>query len=89
MQAFLQHIVNGGGRVEREYGLGRGCTDLLIVWNYPGSVQRAVIELKVLRKAPESTLAEGLAQTWEYRPGDSPADVPAAVWRRIWRDATF
>jgi hypothetical protein len=24
MQAFLQRIVNGGGRVEREYGLGRG-----------------------------------------------------------------
>ena len=32
LQAFLQRIVNSGGRIEREYGLGRGRTDLLIVW---------------------------------------------------------
>ncbi len=32
LQAFLQRIVNGGGRIEREYGLGRRRTDLLIVW---------------------------------------------------------
>ena len=24
LQAYLQRIVNGGGRIEREYGLGRG-----------------------------------------------------------------
>ena len=29
LQAYLQRIVNGGGRIEREYGLGRGRTDLL------------------------------------------------------------
>lgn len=66
MQAFLQRIVNGGGRVEREYGLGRRRTDLLIVWNYPGGVQRAVIELKLLYGTLERTLADGLAQTWAY-----------------------
>jgi len=27
MQAFLQRIVNGGGRVDRKYGLERRCTD--------------------------------------------------------------
>ena len=32
LQAHLQRVVNGGGRIEREYGLGRGRTDLLIVW---------------------------------------------------------
>ena len=32
LQAFLQRIVNGGGRVEREYGLGLQRTDLLVVW---------------------------------------------------------
>ena len=32
LQAFLQRNVNGGGRVEREYALGRRRTDLLIVW---------------------------------------------------------
>ena len=29
LQAHLQRIVNGGGRIEREYALGRGRTDLL------------------------------------------------------------
>ena len=66
LQAFLQRIVNGGGRVDREYGLGRRRTDLLIVWNYPGGVQRAVIELKLLHGSLAKTLAEGLAQTWAY-----------------------
>ena len=28
LQAFLQRIVNGGGRIERKYGLGRLRTDL-------------------------------------------------------------
>ena len=32
LQAFLQRVINGGGRIEREYGLGRGRTDLLILW---------------------------------------------------------
>ena len=36
LQAFLQRVVNGGGRIEREYGLGRGRTDLLIVWPRAG-----------------------------------------------------
>ena len=32
LQAFLQRIVNGGGRVNREYGLGRRRTDLFVEW---------------------------------------------------------
>jgi len=32
LQAFLQRIVNSGGRIEREYGLGRMRTDLLVIW---------------------------------------------------------
>ncbi len=66
LQAFLQRIVNGGGRVEREYGLGRGRTDLLLIWPYPGGEQRVVIELKVRRGTLERTLQAGLAQTWAY-----------------------
>lgn len=70
LQAFLQRVVNSGGRVEREYGLGRRRTDLLILWPVKTGdatvVQRAVIELKLLHKSLEATLAEGLAQTWEY-----------------------
>ncbi|MCX6674743.1 MAG: hypothetical protein NTY37_13305 [Methanothrix sp.] len=66
MQAFLQRIVNGGGRVEREYGLGRGRTDLLVIWPVAGGVQRAVIELKVMHKSRSKTIQEGLAQVREY-----------------------
>lgn len=66
MQSFLHRVVNGGGRIEREYGLGRGRTDLLVLWPHPGGVQRGVIELKVLRKALDKTIAEGLAQTFDY-----------------------
>ncbi|MEW6366856.1 MAG: ATP-binding protein [Acidobacteriota bacterium] len=66
MQAFLQRIVNGGGYVQREYGLGLGRTDLLAVWPYPGGVQKAVIELKILHKSVERTIAEGLRQTAGY-----------------------
>jgi len=66
MQAFLQRIVNGGGRVEREYGLGRGRTDLLVIWPFSGGMQRVVIELKVLHKSRAKTVQEGLAQVREY-----------------------
>ncbi|MCX6672554.1 MAG: ATP-binding protein, partial [Methanothrix sp.] len=66
MQAFLQRIVNGGGRVEREYGLGRGRTDLLVIWPFAEGVQRAVIELKVMHKSRARTIQEGLAQVREY-----------------------
>ena len=40
LQAFLQRVVNGGGRIEGEYGLGRGRTDLLIVWPRGGGAAR-------------------------------------------------
>mgnify|MGYP007094565916 CR=1 FL=1 len=69
LQAFLQRIVNSGGRVEREYGLGRRRTDLLILWplpTTPPAFQRAVIELKLLSRSREATIAEGLAQTRDY-----------------------
>jgi len=66
LQAFLQRIVNSGGRVEREYGLGRLRTDLLVIWPYPGGIQKSVIELKIRYRSLEHTIEEGLEQTWEY-----------------------
>ena len=66
LQAFLQRVVNGGGRVEREYGLGRGRTDLLIVWPQRDRTARHVIECKVLRTSAAATVAEGLQQTAGY-----------------------
>ena len=72
LQAFLQRVVNSGGRIEREYGLGRGRTDLLIVWprgdrTAPESAaDRFVVECKVLHKSLEWTIREGLEQTAGY-----------------------
>jgi len=66
MQAFLQRIMNQGGRVEREYGLGRMRTDLLVVWPHDSGLQRAVIELKIVYGSLGRTLEKGLEQTWEY-----------------------
>ena len=66
LQAFLQRVVNGGGRIEREYGLGRGRTDLLIVWPQGERTRKFVIECKVLHKSLERTIADGLEQTAAY-----------------------
>ena len=66
LQAFLQRIVNGGGRIEREYGLGKMRTDLLVIWPLPSTIQKIVLELKLLHKSLNQTLAAGLEQTWQY-----------------------
>jgi hypothetical protein len=72
LQAFLQRIVNGGGRITREYGLGMKRMDLYLEWPldealaFRGPLQRVVLELKVRRKALEVTIAEGLKQTAVY-----------------------
>ena len=66
LQAFLQRILNSGGRIEREYGLGRMRTDLLIVWPQGNVTRKVVIECKILHKGLEQTIADGLKQTAEY-----------------------
>ena len=60
LMAFLQRIVNGGGRIHREYALGKGALDLLITWK----TQRIAIELKV-RHRP-TTEATGIQQLAGY-----------------------
>ena len=69
LQAFLQRVVNAGGRIVREYGLGRGRTDLLIEWRRDdGGTQRFVVECKVRRERDglETVVREGVAQTAAY-----------------------
>jgi hypothetical protein len=94
LQAFLQRIVNGGGRVEREYGLGRRRTDLCVIWPTATGVQRGVIELKLRTASLERLLADGLAQTWAYADAMGAEEAhlvifdqrPAVPWEaRIWR----
>lgn len=70
LQAFLQRVVNGGGYIDREYGLGRGRTDLLITKplteGYGGPKQRIVLELKIKRGDLNKTIEKGLEQTANY-----------------------
>ena len=66
LQAFLQRVVNSGGRIEREYGLGRGRTDLLVVWPQGERTRRFVVECKLRHKGLERTVAEGVRQTLGY-----------------------
>ena len=65
LQAFLQRIVNGGGRIEREYGLGRRRTDLLVFWPARGGCGSAAV-------VPVTTEADPLSGFFM---------APAAVWR--------
>ena len=62
LMAFLQRIVNGGGQVEREYGLGRGALDLMIVWK----AERHAIEVKIRRDTEAEAEAEALDQIARY-----------------------
>ena len=68
LQAYLQRVVNGGGRIEREYALGSGRVDLLIVWPLADRVQEFVVECKVVREHDglERVVDEGVEQTARY-----------------------
>ena len=66
LQAFLQRVVNSGGRIEREYGLGRGRTDLLILWPQGERARKFVVECKMLHKGLDVTIREGIEQTLGY-----------------------
>jgi hypothetical protein len=60
LMAFLQRIVNGGGRIEREMAAGNGRTDLTVFWKN----QTLVLELKL--KYGDSARDDGLRQIARY-----------------------
>jgi hypothetical protein len=71
MMAYLHRVVNGGGYIDREYGVGRGRIDLVVRWPYSDrngkrAWQREAVELKVWRSGRPDPLAEGLRQLDEY-----------------------
>ncbi|MCF0205298.1 MAG: ATP-binding protein [Muribaculaceae bacterium] len=73
LQAFLQRIVNGGGYISREYGLGRQRTDILVTKpllegyaGIAGPKQYIVLELKIKHQSKEKVIEDGLKQTAEY-----------------------
>ncbi|GII75876.1 hypothetical protein Sru01_08580 [Sphaerisporangium rufum] len=67
LMAFLHRLVNGGGRLDREYAAGTKRLDVLVRWPYTGPegerlVQREAMELKVWRAGGDDPLPQGLAQ---------------------------
>jgi hypothetical protein len=110
LQAFLQRIINSGGRIEREYGLGSQRVDLLVMWplepeeaavqagrpawtRWQGPVQKVVVELKVLHKGLEHTIAKGLDQTRTYMDTCGTTDGHLVIFNRDpdvpWEDKIF
>jgi hypothetical protein len=75
LMAFLQRLVNGGGRIEREYAAGRGRIDLAVC--FAGSW--SIIEIKLVnRMGREKTIEQGLMQIARYRATIDPT-APAAL----------
>ena len=66
LQAYCHRVVNGGGRVDREYATGRGRTDLLLQWPRDGEWEKFVVECKLLHGSREATERRGIEQTAGY-----------------------
>jgi hypothetical protein len=76
LMAFLQRVVNGGGRIEREYAAGRGRMDIAIWFGGAWSI----IEIKLVHphEGRAATLEEGLGQIGRYRDHIDPS-APACL----------
>ena len=101
LHSYLQRVVNSGGRIGREYAVGRGRTDLLIAWRQvkPDGqvcVRKYVIECKVrtAKTGLDRLIREGLEQTATYmdRVGAESGHLvifdlrPGVAWeRRLYR----
>ncbi len=71
LMAWMQRLVNGGGYIDREYGVGRGRIDLLVRWPYlrpngKRAVQKRAVEIKVWRPKQADPLSRGLSQLDGY-----------------------
>jgi len=71
-QAFLQRVANGSGFINREYGISKKRTDLMLKWKYEKDgqtiFQKIVMELKVIGKKQnyEKVKEDALIQTATY-----------------------
>lgn len=60
LQAFLNRIIDGGGKIERIYGLARRHFTLIITWPYAEGEQRIIIELYYFRASIKSMVKENI-----------------------------
>ena len=95
LQAFLQRVVNAGGHITREHGLGRGRTDLLISWRKSREPQVFVIECKVRRQRDglDEVIRRGALQTAGYADRSGAAEGHLLVFdrdeRKSWEEKVF
>ena len=70
LMAYLQRVVNGGGYIDREYGVGTRRIDLLVRWPLEGlrgkRWQREALELKMRRDGEADPAPKGLEQLDAY-----------------------
>ena len=73
LHAYLQRVVNSGGRIGREYAVGRGRTDLQVEWRQgvgrdSACIRKYVIECKVRtgKAGLDRLIREGREQTASY-----------------------
>jgi len=72
LMAWLQRVVNGGGYVEREYGVGRGRIDLLVRWPIAKSEvgsRKSEVEGSGGRRLPEGGWQEEAVELKVWAPG--------------------
>ena len=60
LMAFLQRVINGGGRIEREMAAGNGRTDLVIFW------KEQVITIEIKMHHDKWSEPEGIEQLARY-----------------------
>jgi hypothetical protein len=60
LMAFLQRIINGGGRIEREMATGNGRTDLVIFW------KSQVITIEIKMNHDTRSEPQGIQQLARY-----------------------
>ncbi len=60
LMAFLQRIINGGGRIEREMAVGNGRTDLAVFW------KNQVIPIEIKMHHDARSQSQGLQQLSRY-----------------------
>ena len=100
LHAYLQRVVNSGGRIEREYAVGRGRIDLLIEWRQTTGkgrvrIRKYVIECKVrtARIGLDRLIREGLEQTAAYMDGCGAESGHLAIFDlrpgQSWEDRVF
>jgi hypothetical protein len=63
LMAFLQRVINGGGKINREMAVGRGRTDIVVEFNR----DKFVLELKLKRSTRDKD--KGLDQITRYLDG--------------------